>query len=256
MNKNIDFKRISCFLLLTVFVISCVPLKELSYFNDINELEEPVVNPKIQKTIAPFDRLYIKVLSTDPQTTAIFTSTEEIRNSSQSNPLLSYLVDEAGDITFPFIGKITVGSLSTLDAGLKIQTALNEYVSNTVVTVKLIDNQISVLGEVNNQGVHYFSQDKLSIYDALSLGGGLTRYGDRKKVILIRQEGDKIMHYRLNLSDSKIASKEYYYIIANDIIIVEPLKTISTSYQNVTYTTVLTSITTLIAVLLFMGYGL
>ena len=91
-------------------------VRELSYFNDLNELEEPVVNPKIQKTIVPFDRLYVKVLSTDPQTTAIFILLRKFEISSQSNPLISYLVDEAGNITFPFVGKINVGSLSTVDA--------------------------------------------------------------------------------------------------------------------------------------------
>jgi polysaccharide export outer membrane protein len=107
------------------------------------------------------------------------------------------------------------------------------------------------MGEVRQQGVYPFIQDKLNIYEALGLGGGLTQYGDRKKVILIRNEGDKVMHYRLNLSDSKIASKDYYYILPNDVIIVEPLNAISSSYQNITYTTILSSITTLIAVLLF-----
>lgn len=241
--------------LVLVLIASCVPLQDVSYFNDINELEEPIVNPKTQKTISPFDRLYIKILSTDPQTSQIFNFTEEIRNSSERNPLIGYLVDETGNITFPFVGKINVGSLSTFDAAIKIQTALNDYVSNTSITVKFIDNQISVLGEVNNQGVFAFAQDKLNIYEAISLGGGLTRYGDRNKVILIRQEGDKILHHKLNLSDSKIANKDYFYILPNDVIIVEPLKTISTSYQNNTYTTVLTSITTLVAVLLLVGYG-
>jgi len=61
------------------------------------------------------------------------------------------------------------------------------------------------------------------------------------------------MRYRLNLSDSRIAGKSYYYVLPNDIIIVEPLKAISSSYPNFTLTTALTSITTLIAVLLFVG---
>jgi polysaccharide biosynthesis/export protein len=251
MKKRKNIIRLSGLLLVMVLIISCVPLNQLKYFNYINELEEPVVNPKIQKVILPFDRLYIKVLSTDPQTSQIFTFSEDIRNSSESNPLLGYLVDEAGNITFPFVGKVNVGSLSTHDAALKIQNALNDYVSNTSITVKFIDNQISVLGEVDKQGVFSFAQDKLNIYEALALGGGLTRYGDRKNIILIRQEGDKIMHHRLNLSDSKIASKDYYYVFPNDVIVVEPLKSVSSSYQNNTYTTILTSITTLIAVLLF-----
>ena len=124
---------------------------------------------------------------------------------------------------------------------------------NNSIIVKFIDNQVSVLGEVQRQGVFSFSQDKLNIYEALALGGGLTRYGNRKNVILIRQEGDKIMHHKLNLADSKIASKDYYYVLPNDVVVVEPLKSVSTSYQNITYTTILTSITTLIAVLLFTG---
>lgn len=239
-----------------VLFSSCVPINKLSYFNDINEYEEPVVNPKTQKLILPFDRLYIKVLSTDPQTSQIFNFSEEIRSSGETSSLIGYLVDESGNITFPFIGKIKVGALSTHDAALKIQTALNEIVSNTSVTVKFINNQISVLGEVDRQGVFTFAQEKLNIYEALALGGGLTRYGDRKNVILIRQEGDKIMHHKLNLSDSKISSKDYYYVLPNDVIIVEPLKSVSSSYQNNTYTTILSSVTTLIAVLLFTNVKL
>jgi len=240
-------------ILLILSIGSCVPVHQLSYFNDIDELEKPVVNPKTQKTILPFDRLYIRIMSIDPQTREIFSFPEEARYSSSSNSIIGYLVDEAGNIEFPFVGKINIGSLSLTDASKKIQSALSEYVANTTITVKFIDNQVSILGEVQQQGVYSFSQDKLNVYEALALGGGLTRYGNRKNVILIRHEGDRIMHHKLNLSDSKIASKDYYYVLPNDVLVVEPLKSVSTSYSNITYTTILTSITTLIAVLLFAG---
>ena len=36
------------------------------------KLQEPVVNPRTQKLITPFDKLYINVLSIDPQTSQIF----------------------------------------------------------------------------------------------------------------------------------------------------------------------------------------
>jgi polysaccharide biosynthesis/export protein len=244
-------------LLIMIFATSCVPVNKLSYFNDIDQIGEPVINPKIQKTISPFDRLYIRVLSTDPQTSQIFNATDEIRNSTAGTSLVGYQVDESGNINFPFVGKINIGSLTTADASLKIQNALKEYVSNNVaVTVKYLDNQVSVLGEVERQGVYTFAQDKINIYEALSLGGGLTRYGNRKNIIVIRQEGDKLMHNKLNLSDSKIASKDFYYILPNDVIVVEPLGSVSTSYVNNTYSTILSSITTLIAILLFTGVKL
>lgn len=241
-------------ILLIAFTVSCVPTKQLRYFNDINELEEPGINPRTQKLIMPFDKLYIKVLSIDLQTSQIFNSTDEMRSGGNgSSGILGYLVDEKGNVNFPFVGDINVGSLTTSQAATKIQKALSDYVSNTSVIVKYIDNQVTVMGEVNRQGVFSFTQDKLNIYEALGLGGGLTRYGDRKNIVLIRHEGDKVMHYRLNLSESKIATKDYYYIFPNDVIVVEPLKAVSSSYSNITFTTILTSITTFIAVLLFTG---
>jgi len=240
-------------ILLIILTVSCVPKKQLSYFNDIYELEEPGVNPRTQKLIMPFDKLYIRVLSIDPQTSQIFNTSEEMRYGD-NNGVIGYLVDEAGNINFPFVGDINVRSMTTAKAAEKIQRALNDYVSNTSLIVKYVDNQVTIMGEVQDQGVFPFSQDKLNIYEALGLGGGLTRYGDRKNIILVRNEDDKIMHYRLNLSDSKIAYKNTYYILPNDVIIVEPLKAVSASYQNNTYSTILASITTLIAVLLFTGF--
>ena len=237
-------------ILVTVSSVSCVPVERLSYFNDINDLTEPGINPRTQKVIMPFDKLYINVLSIDPLTSQIFNSNDEMRYSTD-NGIIGYLVDEKGNINFPFVGNINVASLTLAQASVKIQKALNDYVSNTSIVVKYVDNQVTVVGEVQRQGVYSFSHDKLTIYEALGLGGGLTRYGNRKNIILVRNEGDKIMHYRLNLSDSKIASKEGYYILPNDVIVVEPLSAISSSYANITYTTILSSITTLIAVLLF-----
>jgi polysaccharide biosynthesis/export protein len=236
-----------------IFAVSCVPTKQLKYFNNINDLVEPEVNPRTQKIIMPFDKLYIKVLSIDLQTSQIFNSSDEMRFGSADNGVVGYLVDENGDINFPYVGNIKVSNLTTAQAAEKIQKALNDYVSNTSIIVKYIDNQVTVMGEVQRQGVYPFTHDKLTIYEALGLGGGLTRYGDRKNIILIRNVGGKIIHNRLNLSDSKIAGRDFYYILPNDVIVVEPLKAVSSSYSNITFTTVLTSITTLIAVLLFTG---
>ena len=238
--------------MILVFAVSCVPVEKVSYFTNINEIDEPSINSRTQKLIRPFDRLYIEVLSVDPLTSQIFNTNMEVGRYG-STGVMGYTVDEDGNISFPFVGNINVGSLTTAQAAVKIQTALNDYVSNTSIVVKYIDNQVTVLGEVQRAGVFPFIQDKLTIYEALGLGGGISRYGDRKKIILIRQEGNKVMHYRLNLSDSKISTKEYYFILPNDVIVVEPLKTISSSYSNITYTNVLSTITTLVAVLLLFN---
>ena len=253
MQQMKTFYTIAYLVFFLIFSISCVPTKQLTYFNDIDEIDEPMVNPREQKVIMPFDRVYVRVLSIDPQVSQIFNAADETRYGGVSYGVIGYLVDEAGNINFPFVGNIPIGSLTTAQAADKIQKELSDYVANTSIVVKYVDNQVTVIGEVQRQGVYSFTRDKLTIYEALGYGGGITRYGNRKNIILIRNEGEKIMHYRLNLSDSQITSKEFYYILPNDVIVVEPLKAISSSYANITYTTFLSSITTLIAILLFTG---
>jgi polysaccharide export outer membrane protein len=221
--------RFTFWLLLFCSVVSCVPAKKLKYFNDIDQLEDPIVNPKEEKTISPFDRLYIQVLSIDERTNQLFNSNQS--GSGGGNFMVTYPVDAEGNIYFPFAGKINVSGLLISEASTKIQTTLNDYVSKTTVTVRIVENKITIMGQVQREGVYNFPQDKINIYEALALGGGITQFGDRKKVVLIRQEGEKITHYVLDLSDSKISSKHYYYLMPNDVLIVEPMNIATRSFN-------------------------
>lgn len=230
---------------LVLFGSSCVSVKKLKYFNDLDQLQEPVANPREQKVISPFDKIYIRVYSIDDKTNQLFNSSENIPLNSSSN-IITYLVDESGNINYPFIGKINLAGLTTDKAGVKLGAALSEYVTNAAVMVKFIESNITVLGEVHNQGVHTFSQDNLSIYEALALGGGITQFGNRKKVVLIRQEGNKIVHHKLDLSNSEISGKEYYYVQNNDIVVVEPIRSIAWyNFNGSTFTTFFTTLLTI-----------
>jgi polysaccharide export outer membrane protein len=100
---------------------------------------------------------------------------------------------------------------------------------------------------VTQQGTFQFSKDKLNIYEALSLAGGISQFGDHEKVILIRQVGNKIIHQKLDLSDSKIAAKENYYVISNDIIVVEPIRAAAWDFNFRQFATLLSTITSILA---------
>ncbi len=227
---------------MVILNISCVSYNKVRYFTDIDEISEPASNPLENKRIAPYDNLFVKVLSTDEQTARILNFSEGAASGTPSS-IIGYPVDEKGNINFPFVGDINVAGLTTEEAASKIGTSLEGYIRNSSIIVRFVDNKISVLGEVERQGSYNFSQEKINIYEALALGGGLTEYGDRRNVVLIRQEGNKITHYKINLSDSKVASKDYYYILPNDVIVVEPMKAITKRYTSIDFQTVLTTIT-------------
>jgi polysaccharide biosynthesis/export protein len=232
--------------------VSCVPYKEVRYFNDLNETTVTYTNVREQKRIKPFDNLYIRILSTDKNTSDIFNSSGGYGGSNLTSSLISYLVDEKGDINFPFVGDIKVDGLTTSQANDKINKALSDYITNTAVVVKFYDNKVTLMGEVSRPGQFNFTQDMLSIYEAISLAGGFTRFANHRNVVLIRQENNKVTHYKIDLSNTKIASQELYYIMPNDVIVVEPLRAVSFSYQNVTYSTILTTITTIMTIWIFV----
>lgn len=239
-------------LFLVIAATSCVPTKKLKYFNDIDELQAPYVNPMKKKLIGPNDRLFIRVLSIDEEANLVFNAVDDITANNTSN-IIGYSVDESGNIDFPFIGQVRLSGLSTTEASEKMTELLKDYVPGSEVVIKYIDNRVTVIGEVNSQGVYSFSSDKINIYEALALGGGLTRFGSRENIVLIRDENGRITHYKVNLTDSEIAGKDQYYIMPNDIVVVEPLKRISANYQNNTFNTILGTVSTLIAILLFAG---
>jgi polysaccharide export outer membrane protein len=249
--KIVNSKLVLLFLGVIFLLSSCVPYKELRYFNDIKKLESKTIkNERTQKKITPFDYIYIKVLSTDEKTAAIFNTADDFRGSNGVNSLMGYGVDDKGNIHFPFVGDIKVAGYTTFEASEVIHKALSEYISNTSIIVKFIDNKVTVLGEVQRQGIFQFNDDKITIYQALALADGLTRFGSRKNIVLMRQEGINVVYHKIDLSDSKIAESDLYYILPNDLIIVEPLRSVSWNYQNVTYTTILASITTLVTMIL------
>ena len=93
-----------------------------------------------------------------------------------------------------------------------------------MVSVKLVTRYVSVLGEVRNPGRFSYPQDKFTILDALSLAGDITDYGNRKEVILTRNENGMNMRIVVDLSKSEILNSDYYYIRPNDIVYVKPLR--------------------------------
>jgi len=230
-------------ILISVIILtcSCVPSNKLMYFNDIYQMKALINNPKEPKLIVPFDKLDIQVFSIDEKTKQLF-STDKTEQNNQW-----YIVDKEGNIRFPLTGIINVNGLTPEEASIKLEESLSAYVSDATITIKFVETKVTVMGEVNNQGTFSYTQDKLNIYEALTLGGGISQYGDRKKIVLIRQNGDDIMYHKLDLSNSKIGNENFYYIDANDVIVVEPLNSASWfKFNNATFNTLLSSLTTVL----------
>ncbi|MEZ5082530.1 MAG: polysaccharide biosynthesis/export family protein [Bacteroidales bacterium] len=247
----LKYNKYSIFILILLLGASCVPKRKLLYTQDQKEKEEQneYSNIRPEKTIQPFDNLYVKVSSIDEKTAAIFASQD--RNTSETSiNLLSYTVNQAGYINFPFVGEIFVKNMKLQDAQVKIEQEVSEYLPNISISVKFVNNTVSILGEVRRPGEHSFNRDQITVFQALSLATGISDYGDKKRIILIREAQNKINYYYLDLTDKNIVSSEYYYIIPNDVIIVKPINAKFRNLSMVNWPIFLTTITTAVTLYL------
>jgi polysaccharide export outer membrane protein len=91
-------------------------------------------------------------------------------------------------------------------------------------SVKLANLRVTILGEVENPGVHYFFSNQTTILEAISLAGDFTDFGNRQKVKLIRRKDNATKTIVLDLNKPDFLDTEYYFIHPNDLIYIEPIK--------------------------------
>lgn len=213
-----------------LFVLSgCVTQNDLVYMqtkDKNNKVFKEAEMPDYK--LKPNDELYIQVTSIDEAGVNVFANGSSQSATATIDPygasLISYSIDKAGFLFMPIIGKIFVKDMTTSQVSAILTDSLIHILSQPMVTVKLVNRYVSVLGYVNNPGHFTFSQDKLTIYDALGLAGDIALYGDRKEIILTRNENGKNILLNIDLTSPDILGSESYYLRPNDMIYVKPLK--------------------------------
>jgi polysaccharide export outer membrane protein len=158
--------------------------------------------------------------------------------------LLSYSVDKDGYLFLSVVGKILVKDKTLSEVSAILKESLKGILNQPNVSVKLVNRYVTVLGEVNRPGNFAYSKDKLTVFDALGLAGDIGDYGNRKKVILIRNAEGQNIRINLDLNKAEILSSEYYYLRPNDILYVKPLREKFWGLRQFPYAIILSTLTT------------
>ena len=226
----------------TLLLQSCISHKDLVTLNGNETLPSDFKSDKLLYTtqtqkfevykIHPYDQLMIKVNAFEGSTEQFLN--REFESSSTNGQQANYdpaslyfntfTVDEQGYIDLPVVEKIKVKGLTVAEIKEKLDEAYKPYLKFASSTVKMANNRITVMGEVNNPGMHYLYNDQNTILDAISLAGDFTDFGNRKKVKLIRQSDEGLETIYLNMSRSEFMYSPYYYIQPYDVIYVEPTR--------------------------------
>ena len=240
MNLRIMMRRLNnrnlWLLLLPFLLTACQSYKKVPYFQNVEVVNEVEQQEKLYDAkIMPKDLLTIVVSCTNPELAIPFNltvaSNAGIAVSTSSyvttQPVLQpYLVDNEGNINFPVLGELKLGGLTTRVAEQLIIDKLKPYMKETpIVTVRMVNYKISVIGEVTRPGTFTISNEKVNLLEALAMAGDMTVYGLRDNVKLIREDANgKQQIVTLDLNKAETILSPYYWLQQNDIVYVTPNK--------------------------------
>lgn len=246
------FNFIFGFILLIVFFSSCIPIKKQVYFQasqDTLKTEYQYKDFSFHK-LQTANNLYVRVFSIEKESYEFF----NLGYSSSGNIyydaaiyLNSYAVDEEGYVELPFIGRLYVKGLTINEAKDVIQHEIDKYLNETTVIVKLVNYSVSVVGEVNRPGQYKIYQDRINIFEIISLAGDLTTYAKRDDIVLVRKQENDARIYHINLLEDNVLESDYYYIMPDDIVYVRPVKGKNFAFSAFPYTLIISTISLTLA---------
>ncbi|MDB2322231.1 polysaccharide biosynthesis/export family protein [Flavobacteriaceae bacterium] len=210
-------------IILIIFLSSCASKKDVYYFQDVGN---SVVDQSFEfLNIQLGDILDIKIKALEPESVSIFErqpSTGIQPQQVQNRVIDGYLVANDGTITLPIIGTIYAANKSTQTLALELEKALDNYIIDPSVNVRILNFKFSVLGEVKTPGTFTVMEEMISLPQAIGLAGDLTISGDRKNMLLIRNVNGLKQKHDIDLTKSDLLQSPFYYLKQNDIIYVKP----------------------------------
>lgn len=239
MSINVLISRIS--LALVLFTLcACGSTKEMILL----QTNPPVsTGAKEQVKTLPFHEKEYKLRPNDRLTLTIVSLTDEKVNFLKE-PQIEKVIDAKGQIELPVMGEIKIAGLNIKQAEDTIKAIATDYLRSPNVTIKLMSFYVTVLGEVHNQGSFLIPEPRVNLLEAIGQAGGLTENANLQNVRIIRNESKSAKVINLNLLDEKALSSNNFFLEPNDLIVVNPRKSLSMKQERMATIGLLVSLTT------------
>jgi polysaccharide biosynthesis/export protein len=228
---NLSWLKLLAIGLFSITLFSCVSQKQLTYLNNI----DPIANEQYPKLDQPEyrlqkqDILYVKFTTLNEEINSALNgsadnNTQNVFQSDAGMYINGFAINDSGNIKLPVVGLVQVLGKTMEEATRVIEEKTSQYVKDAAIIVKLLSFRFTVLGEVNAPGYYTNYKNQLSILEAIGMAGNITDYGNRSNILVIRSTNEGSHSFRINLQNKIILSSEDFFLVPNDVIIVEPLK--------------------------------
>lgn len=215
-----------------IFLSSCS--RNLKYIEDrVGENEgngetEFFISPTDYK-LQPYDYLYITIRTTNKEVNDLFETISTSYNNngsgnSQNFFFTGYLVNDTGYVQVPILGDFEIEGHTINEVRTMVTERTHEILKDAVVNVRLTSFNVTFMGEFGRTGTVAFFQEKLTLLEAVAAAGGVTDYGNKSKLLIVRKQGNRYRTYRVDLTKRNIFEKKELFLQPNDLIYAEPVR--------------------------------
>lgn len=224
--------RYLIFIWIMFSVAGCTSTKNLTYLQNLPKTSEVQFFPYEMPdyVVQHRDILYVdvKTLTSEGKLENVLRESggagQNYIQGEASQYLIGYSVDKEGNITLPVLGDIQVGGLVLAAIRDIVQIRVDSVFNHAYVDVKLLSFKYTVLGEARSPGTFVNFNDYLTVLEAIGRAGGVGDYGRRDNVLVVRGTREGTQTYRINLQDKNLLTSEAYFLMPNDVVIIEPVK--------------------------------
>lgn len=206
---------------------SCISLKKVVYIQDEGDgkANREGTYPEFVLRIYPNDILSIQVFTINAEAFPGIASTVDKQVIDNRSPYeKGFIVDANGNVELPLIGKVNLAGLSIIEARDTLVGRFGFYMDEPVVMIKKLSFKITILGEVNNPGLFYVPNEKITLLEALGMAGDLTPYGNRQEVKVVRNSKNGYREIMVDLTSKDPLNSEVAYLYPDDVVYIKPYK--------------------------------
>lgn len=259
MPKNLLYQNMNKSIVYLIFLLllftSCVSKKKILYFQDSDKYASVNIS-QLETKIQINDILSITISSFVPETAVPYNLQNYGGTTNiESMKLNGYLVSSKGEIVMPVLGTVSVKNKTIIELKKELINILEQggHLVKPGVIVRILNAKVTILGEVNDPGTYAFTEQYISLPQALGYAGDLTMNGKRNDILLIREIDGVREISHINLTTANWMNDPKYSIKQNDVIIVNPnSKKIQSGGYNIGDLSAILGITSLIVSLLIL----
>ena len=173
-------------------------------------------NPHYQYVIRKDDKINLSVWGQDDLSVG---SVYGIYNSNEAYGKW-LMVDANGNIEVPKVGTVNVLNKTVPQVKDTLRALFAKWVLHPVVDVKVVNKEITILGEVRNPSKIPVDKDNNTLLEIMAKTGGYEFYAELRYVRVFRQEGENVRVVSINLTKAGDYLNKNIQLHPGDVVVV------------------------------------